>query len=64
LYNEPTNAHLIEKFILLLLHVSTLLYHLQEARSQYLLSYISMSMQAWWYNLKFHICFLLLNLSV
>jgi len=52
-YNEPTNAQLIDKFIILLLHVSTLLFFLQGARSQYLLNYISMSMQSWWYNLKF-----------
>jgi hypothetical protein len=38
--------------ILLLLHVATLLCHLHGACSQYLLSYISMLMQSWWYNLK------------
>jgi len=38
LYNEPTNAQLINNYIAL----STILLHLQGARSQYLLSYISM----------------------
>jgi len=39
LYNEPTNAQLIniQLFITLPLHVSTLFRHLQGARSQYLL---------------------------
>ena len=52
------------QIIILLLHVSTLLCRPQRARSHYLLSYISMPMQPWWYNLNVHICFLLLNLNV
>jgi hypothetical protein len=45
------------QIIILLLHVSTLLCHLQGAHSQYLLSYLSMSTQFWWYNFKIsHFC--------
>ena len=52
-----TNKRTINwQFIIIPLHVSTLMCHLQAARSQYLLS---TSMQSWWYNLKFHICYLL-----
>ena len=40
------------QIIILLLHVLTLLCHLQGARSQYLLSYTIMSIQHWWYNFK------------
>jgi hypothetical protein len=52
------------QIITLLLHASTLLCHLQGACVPYLLSYTSIAMQYWWYILKFHVCFLLLNLNV
>jgi len=56
LHNEPTNA----QFIILLLHVSTLLFHLQRFRSQYLLSYIvNMSMQSLVIQFKLSLFFLL-----
>jgi hypothetical protein len=41
-----------------LVHVLTPLCHLQGARSQYLLRYMSMWLHSWWYNLKLHIHFL------
>ena len=47
-------------FVTLPLHVSTLWRHLQGARSQYLLSYISMWIQYWWHILKLYICFIVI----
>jgi hypothetical protein len=56
LYNEPTNAQLIDSlllfYILLLLHVSTLMRHPQGALIRCLLSYINVLMQSWWCLLK------------
>jgi len=53
-YNEQTNAHLIDSFIILfsiisLLKVSTPTRHPQGAFTRCLLSYVNVVMQFWYY---------------
>jgi hypothetical protein len=55
--NQQMHKSIALLYITRPLHVSTLLCQLQGARSQHLLSYISMSMLSWWYILKIYICF-------
>jgi predicted CDP-diglyceride synthetase/phosphatidate cytidylyltransferase len=59
--NEPTNAQLINSLLycssLHCPYISTPLRHLRGCRSQYLLSYVSMWMQYWWYIIRLYTLF-------